>query len=225
VIGTQGRTASYGQLADAAARLRSQGCSLKDAKDFRLIGKSLPRLDTAGKWTAARIWLDVQLPGMLYAAIAMSPRWVARPPRSTPPRPGAPWRAACSAHCQRSGGRGGTLLAAKKARDALRIDWEAGPIQPSTMRDVSLLNKAAAANPGASALSSDDVAAALKGGNAAEALKKAAKTFSAVYELPLVAHVTMEPMNCTAMSKRTIAMCTSVPGAAIDADPRRPLRG
>jgi isoquinoline 1-oxidoreductase beta subunit len=61
----------------------------------------------------------------------------------------------------------------------------------------SRLNEAAS-KPGASALTSDNVAAALKGGHAAEALKRAARSFAAVYELPLLAHATMEPMNCTA---------------------------
>jgi isoquinoline 1-oxidoreductase beta subunit len=87
---------------------------------------------------------------------------------------------------------------AKKARDALSIDWDAGANKNLDNAAIwSLLDKAAA-GPGASAMKSDDVAAALKGGNAADALKKAAKTFSAVYELPLLAHATMEPMNCTA---------------------------
>jgi isoquinoline 1-oxidoreductase beta subunit len=202
VIGTQGRTASYGQLADAAARLPvPKDVALKDAKDFRLIGKSLPRLDTAGKVDgSAEFGLDVQLPGMLYAAIAMSPtvggKATSVDSTAALALPGVR-RVLHTAS-------GVVVVAehfwqAKKARDALRIDWEAGPNSALDNAAMwSLLNKAAAANPGASALSSDDVAAALKGGNAAEALKKAAKTFSAVYELPLVAHVTMEPMNCTA---------------------------
>jgi isoquinoline 1-oxidoreductase beta subunit len=202
VIGAQGRTASYGQLADAAARLPvPKDVALKDAKDFRLIGKPLPRLDTPDKVDgSAEFGLDVQLPGMLYAAIALSPTLGgnATSVDST---------AALALPGVRrvlSTASGVVVVAehfwqAKKARDALRIDWEAGP--NSALDNAAMwsrLNKAAAANPGASALSSDDVAAALKDGNAAEALKTAAKTFSAVYQLPLVAHVTMEPMNCTA---------------------------
>ena len=54
--------------------------------DFRLIGKSQPRLDTPGKVDgSAEFGLDVKLPGMLYAALAQSPSWAARSPQSTPP--------------------------------------------------------------------------------------------------------------------------------------------
>jgi isoquinoline 1-oxidoreductase subunit beta len=201
VIGTQGRSASYGQLADAAARLPvPKGVALKDARNFRLIGKPLPRLDTPGKVDgSAEFGLDVQLPGMVYAVIALSPtlggKAVSVDSTAALALPGVR-RVLPTAS-------GVVVVAehfwqAKKARDALRIVWEPGPnagLDNAAMW--SMLNKAAA-NAGASALSSDDVAAALKGGNAVDALKTAAKTFSAVYELPLVAHATMEPMNCTA---------------------------
>jgi isoquinoline 1-oxidoreductase beta subunit len=76
--------------------------------------------------------------------------------------------------------------------------WAPGPnAQLDNAAIWSKLN-AAAAKPGTSALASENVAAALKGGHAAEALKRAARSFAAVYELPLLAHATMEPMNCTA---------------------------
>jgi isoquinoline 1-oxidoreductase beta subunit len=202
VTGTQGRSASYGQLADAAAKLAvPKDVTLKDAKDFRLIGKPLPRLDTPGKVDgSAEFGLDVQLPGMLYAAIAMSPALggSARSVDSTAALalPGVRRVLATAS--------GVVVVAehfwqAKKARDALRIEWQPGPNSGLDNAAIwSQLNQAAAANPGVSALGSDDVAAALKGGNALEAMKTATKTLSAVYELPLVAHATMEPMNCTA---------------------------
>jgi isoquinoline 1-oxidoreductase beta subunit len=79
---------------------------------------------------------------------------------------------------------------ARKARDALRLTFEPGPNARLDNAAIwSLLNATAAAKPGLSAKSTGDVAGALK---------SAAKTFRAVYELPLLAHATMEPMNCTA---------------------------
>ena len=201
VVGTQGRTASYGELARTAAKLPvPKDVALKDAKDFRLIGKPLPRLDTPEKVDgSAQFGLDVQLPGMLYAVIALSPTLGGKA-RSVDP----------SAALALPGVRrvlptasGVVVVAehfwqARKARGALRIDWDPGPNAGLDNAAIwSLLNKAAL-NPGLSAMKSDDVAAALKGGNAVEALKKAAKTFAAVYELPLLAHAPMEPMNCTA---------------------------
>src|SRR5580658_2880341 len=75
IVSSHGRTASYGQLAEAAAKLPvPQGVTLKDKAQFRLIGKSLPRLDTPNKVDgSAEFGLDVQLPGMLYAVIALCP--------------------------------------------------------------------------------------------------------------------------------------------------------
>ena len=87
---------------------------------------------------------------------------------------------------------------AKKARDALRISWAPGPNDALDSQAIWTLLRQASAKPGTSALTSDDVAAGLKGGHASEALEHAARIFSAVYELPLLAHATMEPMNCTA---------------------------
>jgi isoquinoline 1-oxidoreductase beta subunit len=201
ILGPQGRRARYGELADAAAKLPApKDVSLKDPKDFRLIGKPLPRLDTAAKVDgSAEFGLDVQLPGMLYAAIALSPVL------------GGKAAAVDSAAALALPGvrrvlptpSGVVVVAdhfwqAKKARDALSIVWDPGANKNLDNTAVwSLLDKAAE-GPGASAMQSDDVAAALKGGDAAEALKKAARTFTAVYELPLLAHATMEPMNCTA---------------------------
>jgi isoquinoline 1-oxidoreductase beta subunit len=197
----QGRTASYGQLAAAAAKLPvPKEVALKAAKDFRLIGKSLPRLDTPDKVDgSAEFGLDVQLPGMLYAVIALSPTLggsaASVDARAALALPGVR-RVLPSAS--------GVLVVAehfwqaKKGRDALRITWDPGPnVNLDNAAIWSLLEKAAT-KPGVSALTSDNVAAALKSGNAAEALKKANKTFSAVYEMPLLAHATMEPMNCTA---------------------------
>jgi isoquinoline 1-oxidoreductase subunit beta len=201
VLGPGGRKARYGDLADAAAKLKvPKEVPLKDPKDFRLIGKPLPRLDTPAKVDgSAEFGLDVQLPGMLYAAIALSPTLGGKAavvdsvaalalPGVRRVLPGASGVVVVAEH----------FWQAKKARDALKITWDPGANRDLNNAAIwSLLDKAAA-GPGVSAMKSDDVAAALKGGNAPEALKKAAKTFAAVYELPLLAHATMEPMNCTA---------------------------
>src|SRR3984957_1922724 len=201
ILGPQGRKARYGELADAAAKLPvPKDVPLKDRGNFRLIGKPLPRLDTAGKGDgSAEFGLDVQLPGMLYAAIALSPtlggKAAAVDSAAALALPGVRQVVPTAS--------GVVVVAdhfwqAKKARDALRITWDPGANKDLNNAAIwSLLDKAAA-GPGVSAMKSDDVAAALKGGNAADALKRAARTFTAVYELPLLAHATMEPMNCTA---------------------------
>ncbi len=201
IVSAHGRTATYGQLAEAAAKMPvPKDVALKDATQFRLIGKPLPRLDTPTKVDgSAEFGLDVKLPGMLYAAVALCPTL------------GGKVASVESAAAMALPGvrrilptaSGVVVVAehfwqARKARDALRVAWDPGPNASLDNAAIRSLLEKAASRPGASALRSDDVAAALKGGNAGEALKKAAKTFSAVYELPLLAHATMEPMNCTA---------------------------
>jgi len=201
VVGTQGKTASYGQLAAAAAKLPvPKDVALKSAAEFRLIGKPLARLDTPDKVDgSAEFGLDVKLPGMLYAVIALSPtlggKAASVDSTAASAMPGV--RRVLSI------ASGVVVVAehfwqARKARDAVRISWDPGPNGRLDTAAIRALLDKAATTPGASALGRDEVSASLKTGNAAEALKKAAKTFSAVYELPLVAHATMEPMNCTA---------------------------
>jgi len=202
VVSAQGKTATYGQLARAAAELPvPKDVRLKEAAQFRLIGKPLARLDTPSKVDgSAEFGIDVKLPGMLYAVIALSPTLGGKPvsvdPSVAQAMPGVRRVLTTSS--------GIVVVAdhfwqARKARDAVRIKWDRGANAGlDSARIWSAINAAAAGGPGTSALSRDEVSAALKNGNATEALKKAARTFSAVYELPLLAHATMEPMNCTA---------------------------
>ncbi len=201
VVSAHGRTATYGQLAEAAAKMPvPKDVKLKDASRFRLIGKSLPRLDTPDKVNGnAEFGIDVRLPGMLYAVIGLCPtlggKVASVDPTAALAMPGVR-RVLPTAS-------GVVVVAdhfwqARKARDVLRIDWHPGPNGRLDNAAVWALLDKAAARPGASALGREEVSAALKNGHTAEALKKAARTFSAVYELPILAHATMEPMNCTA---------------------------
>jgi isoquinoline 1-oxidoreductase subunit beta len=201
VIGAASRVAKYGQLAEAAAKLPvPKDVALKSAHEFRLIGKPLARLDTPGKVDgSAEFGLDVKLSGMLYAAVALSPVLGGTvgsvDSAAALALPGIrrvlPTESAVIVVAEH-------FWQAKKARDALRIDWQPGPNATLDNAAIWARINEAATKPGLSALASDDVADALKSGHATEALKAAAKTFTAVYELPLVAHATMEPMNCTA---------------------------
>ena len=201
VVSVQGRSASYGQLAEAAARIPlPKEVVLKDAAQFRLIGKSLPRLDTPPKVDgSAEFGLDVRLPGMLYAVIALCPTLGGKAASVDP----AAALALPGVRRVLSTASGVVVVAdhfwqARKARDVLRIGWDPGANAGLDNAAIWARLETAAAGPGSSALKSDDVIAVLKNGNAAQALRKAAKTLSAVYRLPLLAHAAMEPMNCTA---------------------------
>jgi isoquinoline 1-oxidoreductase beta subunit len=201
VVSARGESASYGQLAQAASKVPvPQDPPLKAASQFRLIGKPLARLDTPSKVDgSAQFGIDVRLPGMLYAVIALSPTL------------GGKAKSFDSAATMALPGVRQVLLTAsgvvvvaehfwqaRKGRDALRVQWDPGPNVDLHNGKIRSLLEAAARKPGASALEREEVSASLKTGHAAEALKHAATPFSAVYELPLLAHATMEPMNCTA---------------------------
>jgi isoquinoline 1-oxidoreductase beta subunit len=193
VASAHGKTLTYGELAAAAAKLPvPKEIKLKPKASFQLIGTSQPRLDTAGKVDgSAEFGLDVKLPGMLYAALAQSPVL------------GGKAASVDSAAAQSMPGvrrvltvsSGAVVVAdhywqALRARKALNITWDSGAnarLDNAAMQAV--LRKAAATNPGLVARKDGDAAAALKG---------AQRRFDAVYELPLLAHATMEPMNCTA---------------------------
>jgi isoquinoline 1-oxidoreductase beta subunit len=193
VAGPRAQTASFGELAQAAARLPvPKDVKLKPKADFRLIGKSLPRLDTPGKVDgSAQFGLDVKLPGMLYASLAQSPvlggKAVSVDAAAAQAMPGVRRVLTTSS---------GVVVVADhfwqslQARNALKITWDPGPNAELDNAAIwAVLKKTAASSPGLVARAE---------GDAAGAIKSAARTVAAVYELPVLAHATMEPMNCTA---------------------------
>jgi isoquinoline 1-oxidoreductase subunit beta len=189
----RGQSFSYGQLAQAAAKLKvPKDVKLKSRADYTLIGTSQRRLDTPSKVDgSAEFGLDVRLPGMLYAAIAQCPVLGGRA-RSV----GSSAAEAMPGVRRVLATPGGVVVVAEhfwqalKARDALEIVWEEGANASLDNPAIRvLLERAGAANAGLVAKQTGDPAAAIK---------SAAKSFAAVYELPMLAHATMEPMNCTA---------------------------
>ena len=192
VLGARGQSLSYGQLAAAAARQPPNNVALKPKGRFQLIGTSQARIDTPGKVDGtAQFGIDVTLPGMLCAALAQSPVL------------GGKLLAVDSAAAQAMPGvrkvlttAGGVVVVAEQfwqalqARKALKLTWDPGPnARLDTAAIRAMLEKAAAAGPGLPARSDGDVV---------EAFKSAKQVLQAVYQLPLLAHATMEPMNCAA---------------------------
>ena len=185
-----GRKATYGSLADAASQLKPPAnVPLKDPKQFTLIGKPVRRLDTPSKVNGtAQFGLDVRLPGMVYAVVARPPvfggKVVSVDAAETLRIPGVraveqvPSGVAVVAE---------KFWAAKVGRDKLKITWDDGEnaaLSTTKMREeFSKLS----ATPGAIARKAGDPAAALAG---------AAKTITAEYDVPYLAHAMMEPLNC-----------------------------
>ncbi len=185
-----GRRATFGELAsDAARQTPPAQVTLKDPKDFKLIGRHAPRVDSRAKTTgSAEYTYDVRLPDMLTAVIARPPRFGAtvksfdasaarRVPGVTDVVP-VPSGVAVVA-------RG--AWAAIKGRSALRIDWDETAAERRGSAELYAAYRVLAAQPGARARRQGDPEAALAG---------AARVLEAVYEFPYLAHTPMEPLDC-----------------------------
>jgi isoquinoline 1-oxidoreductase beta subunit len=193
IFGPAGQSLTYGEVAGAAGKMPvPKDVKLKPKDSFQIIGKSRLRLDSASKVDgSAQFGIDVKLPGMLYAALAQSPvlggKVTALDAAAAEAMPGV--------HKVFVATGGVVVIAdhfwqALQARNALKITWDPGgnaALDNAAIR--AMLEKAAKSAPGLSAR---------KEGDAAAALKTAKRSLQAVYELPLLAHATMEPMNCTA---------------------------
>ncbi|HEY6000045.1 MAG TPA: xanthine dehydrogenase family protein molybdopterin-binding subunit [bacterium] len=190
-----GRSAGYGELVAKAAGMPVPAKpALKDPAKFRYIGTAVPRTDTAAKVEgAAGFGIDSFAPGMLYGVFARPPAFGAK---------AAGFDRAAAALVPGVVGvhetdRGvavvaETLEAAWKGRDALAVSWS-GAADPEL--DTGALQRTFAASLERSGV------IARSDGDAAKTLSAAAKTVAADYHLPYLAHVTMEPMNCTAAVK------------------------
>jgi len=191
-----GGTFTYGELAERAARLKlPPQPQLKNPERFALIGTPAARPDippkVAGK---AQFGYDVQVKGMLYGTVDRPPRYgaeaasfAAEAARSVPGvRSVAPTSRGIVV-CADS------PWAAWEGKRSLATKW-AGGTDPD-------LNNESLEKTLLSHLDKEGLVAKEQG-NAAEALRGSAKRVSAVYLLPYLAHMNMEPMNCTASVRR-----------------------
>ncbi len=190
IHGVTGRRATYGSLANAAAKLTAPtDVPLKSPKEFTLVGKPTRRLDTPSKTNGtAQFGLDVSLPGMLTAVVARPPVFGGKVEKfdagETLKVPGVkaveevPSGVAVIAE---------RFWPAKIGRGKLVVDWDQGPVAgistEEMLRDFTEMGK----NPGT---------IARKTGDPEAALKTAAKTITAEYDVPYLAHAMMEPLNC-----------------------------
>jgi len=182
---------SYGQLAEAAQRLSPPASvQLKPKKDWKLIGKPMRRLDTPEKITGkAQFGIDVQLPGMRTALIARAPVFGGKVTSFDASKakavPGVqqvvqvPSGVAVVAT---------NFWSAKLGRDALQIDWDLGPGAGLDSGRLLASYREQAKRPGMVAVAKGDVDTAMA---------SAAKHLEAEYDVPYLAHATMEPLNCT----------------------------
>jgi len=184
---------SYGELADAAAKLpvpSAANVKLKDPKDFHLIGTRAKRVDSAMKVDGRALFgIDRRLPGMKVAAVAISPVLGGKA-RTIDEKAALTVRgvrqvvnvdeavAVVADH----------MAAAKKGLEAAAITWDDGPNSTVSSADIVKQLAQESHKPGA---------VARNVGDAGKALTEAAQRVDAVYQVPFLAHAAMEPMNCT----------------------------
>jgi isoquinoline 1-oxidoreductase subunit beta len=184
------RKLMYGQLVGAAAKLTPpEHVQLKDPKNFKLIGKPVKRLDTSVKINGkAEFGIDVKLPGMLTAVIARPPVFKASMKSFDDSRA----RSMAGVRKIIAVPAGVAVIAdtfwqAKVARDALRVEWDEGSMATFNTSAMMKDFRERAKSTGTSVR---------KDGDAESALAGAAKKIDAVYEVPYLSHLMMEPLNC-----------------------------
>ena len=189
-----GRTTTYGKVAEAAAKLTPPAnVSLKDPKDWKLIGKSVKRLDTMDKLTGMQVYgADLKLPGMLNAAIKDCPVFGGKVKSFEAAKvtgiPGV-------RHVVPVGDSAVAVVAdtwwqAKTALDALPIVWDEGPNAQVSSATIAEMLKAG--------LDAEQAFVGNQNGDAKAAIAGAVKKIEAVYAYPFQNHAPMEPMNATA---------------------------
>jgi len=193
------RRAAYGALAAKAATLPvPDHVTLKDPKEFKLIGRGVPRVDVPAKVNGtAQFTLDIVLPGMLVALLKRPPLFGATlksfDPAAALAIPGVvkivqvPGGVAVLAK---------GFWAAKQGRDALVLEWDDTRAEKRSSAAMMDEYRRLADQPAASAR---------KVGDAASAIKNAAQTLSSSYEFPYLAHAPMEPLD--AVVKLTPTHC------------------
>ncbi len=218
VLHPSGKRATFGELAAlAAGQSLPRKVELKDPARFKLVGQPVRRIEAASKLDGtARFGIDVLPDGLHYASVTMCPTLGGRVARfDGAGATGLPGVKKVLAFDGYNGGTGGVAVIADTPFRAMRavkqvtIEWDHGA---------------------GSAVSSDDVYRQLaqtldqengfgyySHGDVDAALKSAAKTISAEYRAPYLAHAVLEPMNCTVQFKdrqATVWASTQVPGVA-----------
>ena len=208
------RSLRYGELTGAAAKLAvPQQVTLKDPKDFKLIGTMAKRLDSPEKVDGrAMFGFDVRLPNMVYAAIVNCPVF------------GGTLESVDDGAAKRVPGVrqivkidngvavvGDNTWAAMQGAKALKVTWNEGV--GASVSTKTIFNDLAQASQRTGAV-------ARKDGDVNNAFSNAKARVDAVYQQPLLAHATMEPINCTVHVQKDscdIWVGTQVPTRAVDA--------
>ncbi|MFZ2737410.1 MAG: molybdopterin cofactor-binding domain-containing protein [Burkholderiaceae bacterium] len=188
------RKTSYGKVAAAAARLEApKEVTLKDPKQWKLIGQPIKRLDTRDKIDGKKIYgADLKLPGMLNAAIRECPVFGGKVKSFDAARVASlrGVRKVLQVGDSAVAVVADTWWQAKTALDQLPVQWDEGANGKVSSASINEILKAG--------LDAEQGFVGLKSGEAKTALAGATKKIEAVYAYPFQNHACMEPMNATA---------------------------
>ena len=196
------RKASYGELVDAASKLPvpdPEKVKLKDISKFELIGHATPRVDIPSKVNgSAQFGIDVRVPEMLFAVVARCPTFGGKVAHFDAANAKAVAGVRAVFEIPPLGRdmftAGGVVVvadstwSAMKGREALQVSWDNGPAAAESTGSLRDALRGAANKPGKRVRNDGNVDVALPAG---------AKRVEATYEVPFLAHATMEPMNIT----------------------------
>jgi isoquinoline 1-oxidoreductase beta subunit len=194
VIGPGGKRAGYGELAEAAMKQPvPEKVTLKDPKQFRLIGKPTPRLDSPAKSTGRQQYgIDVRLPGMLTAVVARPPVFGAKIKSvdDSAAKAVRGVKAVVRVPTDR-GGEGVAVIGdgywpARQGRQALKVEWDTSGVERADTKQLLAKYRELARQPGAKKFNAD-----------VSKLASAPHKISAEFTFPYLAHAPMEPLNCT----------------------------
>ncbi len=196
-----GKSMTYGELALKAAAIDPPAdIKLKDRKDWKLLGKSQPRVDMRAKVTGAPVFgIDVSLPDMVYGTVKMNPRLGGRmksfDAKAAQAMPGV--IKVVEIDCQFGHGLGviaDNTWTAFQAADAITVEWGEAPYPADTKAIMGVIETALNAGGGTALREIGDVSVEF-----ADAPQD--RLVEATYSVPFLAHAAMEPMNATAQFK------------------------
>jgi isoquinoline 1-oxidoreductase beta subunit len=199
-----GRRLRYGELASRAATLTPpdpESVRLKDPKEFRIIGKRIPGVDNRAIVTGKPLYgIDVSIPGMLYAVFEKCPVFGGKVRSANLDEvrrmPGVRHAFVVEGGSDLAGLLGGVAVVgdswwlAHRAREQLQIEWDLGPTASQSSAAFARRAAELAQGPPQRTLRRD--------GDVEAALRTATKVVKADYVYPFLAHVPLEPQNCTA---------------------------
>ena len=214
-----GKSLGYGELVAVASTLEvPSNPTLKDPKDFKILGKSTPRPDIPLKVTGKAVYgIDMELPGMVYASVERCPvfgsKLVSYDDSETLKVKGVIRTVKAERVLGKNRYEGVAVVAdnywaALKGRKALKVVWDHQGFDNFNTKDYEEHLRELAKSDGLVAHNSGDFDGAMAG---------AAHKLEVLYETPVVAHATMEPMNCLAHWQEgdKVDIWTSVQGASI----------